>query len=277
MNTAKAIDLFLESRRSKRLSIVTIDTYGWALGKMAEMFPGELPESSSDIQRLFIENSDLSASSLRTVWNRLRIFWSWAENEGFCSNVMDGVPAPVMRRKLPRILRRDELHRLLGSVEVERDYAILATLLDTGMRIGELASMMRESVSVEGVLVSGKTGDRMVPMSSDVMELVKRQGDERGLWVGLKGQLTDWGLQQIVRRNMRNAGFLPPKIGPHTLRHTFGMQYIVKGGDVFSLQRIMGHGRLETTMIYVNMSTELVAQQHRKFSPMADIELSRDW
>ena len=89
---------------------------------------------------------------------------------------MEDVPAPVMRRKLPRILRRDEVHRLLGSVEVERDYAILAALLDTGMRIGELASMTRSSVSAEGVLVSGKTGDRMVPMLSDVMELVKQVG-----------------------------------------------------------------------------------------------------
>ena len=277
MNTQNAVNLFLESRRSKRLSRVTIDTYGWTLGKMAEMFPAELPQNSSDIQRLIIANSDLSASSLLTIWSRLRIFWSWAENEGICPNVMEGLSAPVMKHKLPRILRRDEVHRLLGSVEVERDYAILATLLDTGMRIGELASMTRETVSVEGVLVSGKSGDRMVPMSSDVMELVSRQGDERGLWVGLKGQLTDWGLQQIVRRNMRNAGFEPPKIGPHTLRHTFGMQYILKGGDVFSLQRIMGHRRLETTMIYVNMSIELVAEQHRKFSPMADIEITQDW
>ena len=183
MNTETATELFLESRRSKRLSRVTIDTYRWALGKMADMFPVELPQNSSDIQRLFIENSDLSASSLLTIWNRLRIFWSWAEKEGICPNVMKGVPAPVMRRKLPRILRRDEVRRLLGSVEVERDYAILATLLDTGMRIGELASMTRESVSAEGVLVSGKIGDRMVPMSSNVMELVSRQGDERGLWV----------------------------------------------------------------------------------------------
>ena len=149
MNTEAATNLFLESRRSKLLSKVTIDTY-------------------------------LSASSLLTIWNRLRIFWSWAEKEGICSNVMDDVPGPVMRRKLPRILRRDEVRRLLGSVQVERDYAILATLLDTGMRIGELASMTRESVSAEGVLVSGKTGDRIVPMSSDVMELVNRQGDERG-------------------------------------------------------------------------------------------------
>ena len=187
MNTQNAVSLFLESRRSKRLSKVTIDTYGWVLGKLAEMFPGKLPESTSDIQWLFIENSDLSASSLPTIWNRLRIFWSWAEREGICSNVMDDVPAPVMRRNLPRILRRDEVCRLLGSAQVERDYAILSTLLDTGMRIVELASMTRESVSAEGVLVSGKTVDRMVPMSSDVMELVNRQGDERGLWVGLRG------------------------------------------------------------------------------------------
>ena len=114
-------------------------------------------------------------------------------------------------------------------------------------------------------------------MSPGVMELVKNQGDERGLWVGLRGRLTDWGLQQIVRRNMRSAGFEPPKIGPHTLRHTFGMHYILKGGDVFSLQRIMGHSRLATTMIYVNMSTELVAQQHRKFSPMAGVDLPQGW
>ena len=57
---------------------------------MVEMFPDDLPENPSDIQRLFIENSDLSASSLRTIWSRLRIFWSWAENEGICPNAKDG-------------------------------------------------------------------------------------------------------------------------------------------------------------------------------------------
>ena len=60
MNTQNAVKLFLESRRSKRLSKVTIDTYAWVLGKLAEMFPGELPENTSDIQRLFI-------AELRTI------------------------------------------------------------------------------------------------------------------------------------------------------------------------------------------------------------------
>ena len=68
---------------------------------------------------------------------------------------------------------------------------------------------------------------------------------------------------------MRRAGFKLPKIGPHTLRHTFSTQYMLNGGDVFSLHRIMGHSRIKTTMLYAEVSDRLVAEQHRKFSPMA--------
>ena len=62
MKTEEAIDLFLESRRSKRLSRVTIDTYRWALGKIERMYPGELPQTSADIQQVFIASSGLSSS-----------------------------------------------------------------------------------------------------------------------------------------------------------------------------------------------------------------------
>ena len=189
----------------------------------------------------------------------------------YAANIMSDVSVPVMRRKLPRILSSPEITHLLRSTNGQREYAILAVLLDTGMRVGELASMTRDKVGPDGILVSGKTGDRIVPISQNVLELLEEQGDERGLWIGCQGKLTGWGLQQIVRRIMRNAGFKPPKIGPHTLRHTFGVQYIINGGDVFSLQRIMGHQRLTTTMVYVDMSTELVARQHAKFSPMANV------
>ena len=72
---------------------------------------------------------------------------------------------------------------------------------------------------------------------------------------------------------MRHAEFRRPKIGPHTLCHTFGVQHIINGGDVFSLQHIMAHQRLKTTMVYVDMSTELVARQHAKFSPMANVDV----
>lgn len=273
MKTESALNLFLDSRRSRGLSKSTIDTYCWVLNKMAEMYPDELPQTKYDLQQIFIENTDLSPSSMRTIWHRLRIFWGWAEREGIGANIMTDIPVPVMRRKLPRVLSSSEVKHLLRCTDGEREYAILAVLLDTGMRVGELASMTRDKVGPDGILVSGKTGDRVVPINRNVLDLLDKQGDERGIWIGCQGRLTGWGLQQIVRRTMQCAGFKPPKIGPHTLRHTFGVQYIINGGDMFSLQRIMGHQRLSTTMVYVAMSTELVARQHAKYSPMANVML----
>lgn len=80
-----------------------------------------------------------------------------------------------------------------------------------------------------------------------------------------------WGLKTIVRRHMHRAGFKSPKKGPHTLRHSFGTQYMLNRGDVFPLRRIMERSRIETTMLYAEMSDRLVARQHRKFSPMAQL------
>ena len=149
MKTEEAIGLFLQSRRSRKLSEATIDTYRWALMKMEQVHPLNLPETAADVQQVLIVNSTLSSASLRTIWARLRIFWSWAEDEGICANVMKGIPAPVIRRKLPRILRSAEIRHLMSTVEVERDHTILAVLLDTGIRIGELASMTCASVMAE--------------------------------------------------------------------------------------------------------------------------------
>lgn len=68
-----------------------------------------------------------------------------------------------------------------------------------------------------------------------------------------------------------NAGLKPPKLGPHVLRHTFATMYIIAGGDVYSLQQILGHSKVETTMLYVSMSADVAYYQHQKFSPMADV------
>ncbi|MCY4580591.1 MAG: tyrosine-type recombinase/integrase [Chloroflexi bacterium] len=271
MKTSQAVGMFLDSRLSKMVSPETIRAYTWALEKMESRYP-ELPDSPNDMQQFFIDNSGLSHASLLSLWRRLRTFWTWADEEGIAPNLMSRTPAPRVRRKLPRTLTSPEVHRLLASADNERDYAILAVLLDTGMRLGELESMTKDGLGPDYIRITGKTGDRIVPVLPSVLELVNKQGDERGIWIGRQGRLTAWGLQLIVRRCMEKAGFRPPKIGPHTLRHTFGLQYVVNGGDPFSLKRIMGHQDIESTMIYVNMSTELVAQQHRKFSPMAGID-----
>ena len=84
-----------------------------------------------------------------------------------------------------------------------------------------------------------------------------------------------WGLETLIRRRMRDAGFRPPKIGAHMLRHTFRVQYILQGGDIPSLMRIMGHSDVASTMLYAEMSNEVIAEQHRKFSPMSGRSAAR--
>ena len=97
-----------------------------------------------------------------------------------------------------------------------------------------------------------------------------------GLWRsrgGHKGYLGNWGLQRLVRRQLRPASFTP-KLGPHLLRHTFATQFLLNGGNVFSLQRLLGHENIATTMLYTALSDTLVAEQHRIFSPMANFSPS---
>ena len=182
------------------------------------------------------------------------------------------IPVPVMRRTLPRVLSKEDIHRLIGAATCERNRVMLIVLLDTGLRIGELVDLTRENASPDGLTVNGKVGERVVPILPSVYKLLERQGDKRGFWISPhQGRLSRSGAQQAIRSCMRRAGFSLPKIGPHTLRHTFGVQYLLRGGDVVSLQAILGHTKIETTMLYAHMSNDLVSMQHRQFSPMRNL------
>ena len=200
-----------------------------------------------------------------------------AVQEDLCeSNPVAKMPIPRQRPTMPRVLSEKETQRLLMAATSERDRAVLVVLLDTGLRVGELASLTRNNARPDGLTVNGKVGERVVPISPGVYELLLRQGNERGFLIGRRRPLSRSGIQGIVRACMRRAGYSPPKIGPHTLRHTFGVQYMVNGGDVASLQRILGHTKIETTMLYVQMSNAMVAQQHLQFSPMRNMTFAAD-
>ena len=270
MKTKEAIEQFLRVRRARQVTDSTIRTYEFGLGKIQELYPDELPDSPNDIYEIFLANPQLAPITILGIWRNLRAFWRWLEEEGIAPNIMARIPAPATKRTLPRYLNRPETQRLLRSAKTQRERAIVAVLLDTGVRVAELASMTRQNVSPFGIRVSGKVGDRLVPISPGVYDLINRQGDEEHIWTGRKGCLTKDGLAAVVRNLMIAAGLKGAKLGPHTLRHTFAVQYLVNGGDLASLQQILGHASVETTMVYTTMTLALVARQHRKFSPMKD-------
>ena len=75
-------------------------------------------------------------------------------------------------------------------------------------------------------------------------------------------------MYDLVRSYMKKAGIKGPKLGPHRLRHAFGKNFLVQGGDLRSLQEIMGHADIETTQKYASLNLNDIVKKHRQFSPL---------
>ncbi|NLJ38876.1 MAG: tyrosine-type recombinase/integrase [Candidatus Atribacteria bacterium] len=160
-----------------------------------------------------------------------------------------------------------------------RNYLILLVFLDTGIRLSELLSLtMREvNINKRSLLIHGKGGkDREVYMGKTVAKELNRWVKKRGVFpyedklfitnqgLGLKKR----GLCQIIERLAKKAKIQGVRCSAHTLRHTFATNFIRNGGDVFSLQKLLGHSDIQTCMIYVHMGGKQLQEAQLQFSPV---------
>ena len=164
---------------------------------------------------------------------------------------------------------------------------MILVLLDTGLRASELVGLAVSDVNLDdGLLkVYGKGNkERVVPIGARV---------QRALWKYLQRHrpqpanplcpilfLTASGrpitvdrLRTIIKKYASKAGIEGVRCSPHTFRHTFAVSYLRNGGDIFSLQRILGHSSLDIVRIYVNLAVADVKACHRRFSPADNMEI----
>jgi integrase/recombinase XerD len=228
----------------------------------------ELPRDPESVELVLAEVGGVSDETRYDVWVAMRLLFRWVSRRYSVPDAAALVERPVRRRKVVRTLTVEEVDRLLGSGLSRRDRALLMLLLDTGMRIGEAASLTWKAVGTASVVVAGKTGRREIPVSPVTVKALMGLGSGRCVWAAERGgeAVSVGGLQKVVRRALGAAGLGG---GPHMLRHTFGRLYVMAGGDVFSLQRIMGHADVGTTRRYVEMDLRDVQAQHARFSPVA--------
>ena len=162
-----------------------------------------------------------------------------------------------------------------------RDKALVLTLLDTGLRLGEITSLHVADLQDGWLMVNGKTGERQVPVSTEVLGLIWNQVSGDDVWSSMKsGRLTRRGVQLTLSRLIADAGIQRTRpgqrIGPHALRHTFATWYIRRGGKVAVLKDILGHDKIETTMLYVTLAGVDVAADHAKYSPVGQLGLVKE-
>lgn len=101
--------------------------------------------------------------------------------------------------------------------------------------------------------------------------LLARQDSHDEMWVGIRGPLRTEGVDDILEDRARMAGIR--HIWPHLLRHTFGPMFLKNGGDVFHLQRLLGHSSLEMVRKYVLLADTDVMESHRRNSPVDRMKL----
>lgn len=215
----------------------------------------------------------------------LRAFASWIQAEfELDRHPLQGLKTPRVPHTLIHSLRDSDVRALLAAAGQgpfgDRDTAVLLVMLDSGMRLSELIGLQVGSVDFENghCRVMGKgSKERRVPLGRSARRALRRTLLARGrvaagaaLFIADRGDpLTGSGVQKIVRRAAQRAG-LEIRCSPHVLRHTFARSFLGNGGDVFSLQRILGHSpaSLDVTLRYVELLDEDLREVHRRASPM---------
>lgn len=228
----------------------------------------------------------LAPNSIAGRVRTLRAFGAWLQRElQLPTHPLAGLSPPKVPDVLVPSLSTQEMRALLAAVDnrsmdIARDRAIVLLLLDSGIRLGEFVALSIGDVDlVEGrCRVMGKGAkERVVPLGARVRRAIRISLIARGpvsaddpLFVGRRGdRLTPRAVQQLVGRLTRAAG-LTRRCSPHVLRHTFARAFLANGGDVFSLQRILGHSpaSLQVTRRYVRLLDDDLRAIHRRVSPV---------
>ena len=238
----------------------------------------------------------LSTATIQAYIRVLKAFFSWAIREDYLkSNPMAAISMPKSATKIINTFTDEQVANLTdvcmrSSANGHRDFTILLLFLDSGLRVSELVAIEMDDVNLpEGhIIVKHGKGQkqRILPVGSIVQKLLWKYINQyrpqpltdniTSLFLTNNGlPLTRNGIQQMMRRLASRAGITGVRCSPHTFRHTFSRRYLTNGGDVFSLQRILGHSSLASVRLYLNLFACDIKKQHMRFSPVDRLADSR--
>lgn len=235
----------------------------------------------------------LSPKTVQCHVRALKAFSSWLYVEGHTKdNKLKNLKLPKAPTKVIQPLTPEEIKKVVVRIKRSsstgwRNYAILVTLLDTGLRVSEIAGIPLGQVNFEGgyITVMGKGAkERIVPIGKFVqMRLLQYcegvrpklgNNDCDSLFLSCRGKpITTNTIKLIFSRLAKSSGI--DRLHAHLCRHTFAINYLLNGGDIFSLQEILGHTTLEMVRHYLRFtSSQITARQH-EYSPMDRLYIRR--
>jgi len=228
----------------------------------------------------------LSIESIRDHVRTLKAFSTWLHVEEYTEeNRLKNLKLPKPDELIIEPLTDDEKTIILDAINQKtytgrRDYAISVLLFDTGLRAGEVAESKKSNLnSGEGFLkVFGKgRKERLVPIGFQTLSILLEyltyvrpqvaRPDCDNLFVSESGgPISVNVIKLLFSRLAKKSGIT--RLHAHLCRHTFAIDYLMNGGDIFSLKEILGHSSLEMVNRYLHFTQAKITARHREFSPM---------
>jgi len=214
------------------------------------------------------EKRRLKSTTLSRTISSIRRFFDFCVDRGYlATSPAAPIQNPKNPKKLPIFLIANEIKRLLSvpdraTQRGKRDYAILVTLVFTGMRLKELVGLNLEDLDLttKQVRVLGKgSRERLIPLNPIVVEALTDYLHERpatadpAVFLGRKGRrIAPTTVEWIVGKYAKIAGIYRKGISPHKLRHTFATLLHMKDVDILEIQTLLGHSSVTSTQIYTH-------------------------
>ena len=230
----------------------------------------------------------LSARSLARGLSAVKSFHAWlAEAHGLPAPAVTATRGPRVKPRLPRPVAPDAARALIATVELQtlepwigaRDVAVVTLLYGCGLRISEALGLRQADAPLPEMLrIRGKGGrERLVPVLpaaaravDDYLALVPfAPNPKAALFLGARGgQLSPRHIQLVMAKARMQLG-LPATATPHALRHSFATHLLEAGGDLRTIQELLGHATLATTQVYTGVDQVRLMEAYAAAHPKA--------
>jgi integrase/recombinase XerC len=283
----------------KRASPNTLRAYGDDVSRFLAFQQGHLGKLVREKELAALKIADIRAfiaarrgeglggGGVQRALAAVRSFYRYLAREGILENAAPrAIRTPRLKRGLPRPLSPDDAARVMeeaGEHEVEwlgaRDAALLTLLYGAGLRISEALSLKRGDVPLgEGLTILGKgRKERLVPVLPLLREAVEKYAAKipftgapgTPLFLSRRGKPMSPREAQALMQRLRGRLGLDHRATPHALRHSFATHILQGGGDLRSVQELLGHASLSTTQTYTAIDTRQLLETYEKAHPRA--------
>ncbi len=292
LSIQEAFDLFIRKCKIKNLTDLSISSYEKKMVHFYEFIDKSEPitavtkDTVDDYILWLRENTDANDITINSYLRSVRAFLYFCMEDKYIPTFK--IQLIKAEKKIKETYTDDELVRLLEKPDVDncsfscyKTWVFENYLLGTGNRISTALDLHIGDINFQsGVIILRKTKNRkqqIIPLSATLAEILQGYLQIRG------GEADDYVFcneygeqascrtyQQLVRRYNRKRGV--EKTSCHTFRHTFAKNWILNSGDMFRLQKILGHSDLTVTKEYVNMFGQDLQMDFEKFNPLDNLK-----